>query len=159
MNIISQMLNSFFVLLALLLTCVSLLTAWLLESGVLTDCIKLLEAQHRGEQLVYESRQAVQRVCIKGKIAEMLRDGELRLVEAAAYFRLLHKDPKSWHDPLHPRPDFQDGESWCREVIRWTERYLCAESSSSQASALRRRLEAELQEQLEGHGTVKLPEK
>jgi|GEM_PF-3459212 hypothetical protein len=162
MKLMSRMLNSFLVLIALLLTCASLTTGWLFEPGVWSDSfsnyIRLLEAQRKGEQLERETQSTRKRLQAKVRVAEALKNGEMTLIDAAACFCALHTDPRSWHHPQRPRPERTDGEGWCREVIEWTERYTRHDHSSSQVDALRQRLEAELQEQLECYGTVTLPE-
>jgi hypothetical protein len=162
MNFISRMLRGFFVMTTLGLTCISLSANWLFERGALSDsfnaCITLLEAQGRYEQLTRETQITTERVQIKGRIAEALKNGEMKLIDAAAYFCTLYEDPKTWHHPRRPRPDRQDIAGWCREVIEWTEKYTSPDSSPGQVEALHQRLEKELQEQLKGHGSVTLLE-
>jgi hypothetical protein len=155
------MLRGFVIMTTLGLTCISLSANRLFEGGGLgdsfDDCIKLLEAQGRCEQLTRESQITLERVQVKGRIAEALKNREMKLIDAAAYYCRLHEDLKSWHHPSRPRPDCQDIEGWCREVIEWTEKYTNLELSPGQVEALRQRLEKELQEQLERHSAVKLP--
>ena len=101
---------------------------------------------------------SIERLGSKETAIGALIRGEMTLLEAAALFRSLYEDPKAWHHPQLSRPSHEDGESWCRIVIEWTESKLRDEQSASQADAVRRRLEAELQHELASHGTVKLPE-
>jgi hypothetical protein len=161
MNYMSRMLRGFFVMTTLGLTCISFSASWLFERGALSDsfdaCIALLEAQIRNEQLVREVQISTARAQAKGKVAEALKNGEMKLIDAAAYFCMLHEDPKSWHDPRRPRPDPQDIAGWCSEVIEWTEKYTSFVLSPGQVEALHQRLEKDLQEQLEKHGSVQSP--
>jgi hypothetical protein len=161
MNFISRMLRGFVVMTTLGLTCIGFSANWLFDGGVLSEsfenCIKLLEAQSRNEQLARETQITIERVQNKGRIAEALKNGEMKLIDAAAYYIRLHEDPKSWRHPFHPRPDRQDIVGWCREVIEWTEKYTSSDSSPRKSEALRQRLETELQEQLERQSAVKLP--
>lgn len=161
MDLISGALRGFVVFTALL-TCVSLSIDSLLKGGFLSDslgdCITLLEAQSKSERITREAKTTNRRVQAKAKIAEALQNGDMRLIDAAAYFRSLHEDPKSWHHPRRPRPDPRDIVGWCREVIAWTVNYTSPDLSPDQTAALRQRLEAELQEQLERSGAVTLPE-
>jgi hypothetical protein len=162
MNLINRLLDNFLLWTALVLTCASLAADWLLEPGALTDsidvCIALVKAQHKGEQLTRDSESVLKRLHVKMGIAEALKNGEMTLIEAAVYLCSLYEDPRSWRNPNYPRPERDDGEGWCREAIDWTERYMAADHSPSEAETVRRRLEAELQEQLDRHGTVTLPE-
>ncbi len=148
MNLISQMLRSFILLSALLLTVISLSANWLFERGSLNDwlndCVILLEAHHKADQLVRESEISLNRVCVKANIAKALTEGEMKLIDAAALFRSLHEDPKSWHDPNRPLPDPKDAEAWCREVIEWTERYMQPGQSHKESRELHQRLAMEL---------------
>jgi aminoglycoside phosphotransferase family enzyme len=160
MNFISRMLRGFVVMTTLGLTGISLSVNWLFDGGVLSEsfdnCIKLLEAQGRNEQLGRETQITMERVQNKGRIAEALQNGEMKLIDAARCYFRLHQDPKSWRHPFRPRPDDQDIEGWCREVIEWTEKYTNPEQSPGQVEALRQRLEKEMQEQLKRHSAVKL---
>lgn len=158
MNLISRMLRCFLIFTALLLTGISLSANWLFERRSLADwfddCAALLEAERKGMQLALESQETLNRVFVKTKIAEALRNGEMTLIDAAAIFRSLYEEPKAWHDPRKPRPAFNDKEGWCREVIHWTEHYSFPDNLTSQAQALHQRLEAELQKLMDGKGAV-----
>ncbi len=152
MELINQMFRIFLILAALLLTCLSLSADWLFGGGSLAnwldDCVLIIEAQDRAKQLSHQAQLSADRVSSKGEIAEALKNGQMTLLEAAAYFRWLHEDLQSWHHPFRPRPELNDGASWCREVIEWTDRYTSTQPTANQPSALRQRLEAELQEVL-----------
>lgn len=162
MNVINGLFSNFLIWTTLVLTCASLSAEWLMEPGVLTDriddCIALVKAQHKGEQLMRETESTLKRLHVKMEIAEALKKGEMTLIDAAAYLCSLYEDPRAWRNPNYPRPERHDGEGWCREAIDWTERYMTADHSPNQAKSVRRRLEAELQEQLNRHGTVTLPD-
>jgi len=162
MNLMSRMFNGLFALAALLLTCTTFPTEWLFEQVTVTDQFgnraSLREIQRKSGQLSREAQVAYERIVAKDEIAEALRNGEMTLLAAATRFRALHADPQSWHNPYRPLPEHQDGAAWCRLVIEWVEANTRIDHSPSQADALRQRLEAELQEQLDCYGTVILPE-
>ena len=82
----------------------------------------------------------------------------MKLIEAAAVFRCLHEERKSWHALDRPLPDSQDAESWCREAMEWTERYMRLDGSPGKSHTFRQRFEPELQEVRKRHTAVKLPE-
>lgn len=160
--ILSRMLSGFFAATALLLTFSNIPAESLLglcefngPSGVR---MTLHDEQCKGEHLSHLAQSSVERVACKDRIAEELNSGEMPLIEAAACFRVMYEDPKSWNHPSRPRPAADDAEGWCREVIEWTEMRTRVERSPGVADALRRRLEAELQEQKECQGSVTLPE-
>lgn len=162
MNVTSRMLGSIGVLTALILTSISLPADWLVKLGLrigqFDEIQSLLEAQQKGEKLMSEARFSYERVFAKGRIAEALYNREMTLLEAAACFRELHEDLRSWHHPLRPRPQHRDGEAWCHEVIEWSENYISDDLSPSQAELLRQRLETELQIHLISHNSVTLPD-
>jgi hypothetical protein len=153
MNLASRVLISFFVLIAVLLTCTSLSRERLFDLCTYTDQfgnrISLFEVLRNSEQLNREVRSTIEFTCSKGQIVEDLLSGERTLIETAIRFRALYEDARNWHDPDRPRPAPEDGESWCREVIEWAVAKTWHEQSPSQAEALRQRLEEELQDYLE----------
>lgn len=162
MNLVGRLFNGFFVLIALLWTFTNLTAEQLSEWFALTDStgirVSLRETRRKAEQLKLQNQSIAERECCKQRIAEALNNGQLPLVEAAACYRSLYEAPKSWRNPNRPRPQHDDGESWCREVIEWTERDSLFDHSPGHADALHQRLEEELQEQLESNGVVILPE-
>jgi hypothetical protein len=162
MTVLSRLLSGFFLLAALLLTLASLSADWLFEACSPVDQfgrrISLFEAQRKSEELSDEVRSAEERMDAKETATEALLSGKMSLFEAASCFRSLHADPRSWHHPHSLRPLYDDGEAWCREAIDWAETKVRIEQSIGQAKALRKRLEAELREHREYHGTVILPE-
>jgi hypothetical protein len=162
MNLFSQMLRGLLVFTALFLTCISPSADWLFEGGGLSerlnDCMALLEAQSKNERLASEADATIKRIEVKCRIAQALRNGEMTLIDAAAYFRALHEDPRSWRYPNCLRPEQRDGEAWCRLAIEWTVRNSSYEQTPSQTEALHQRLENELEKQLGGRGKFVLPE-
>lgn len=161
MNVMSRLLSGLFVFAALLLTLTSLSVDWLIELYSPTDRfgnrISIIENQRKSEQLSHEIALSMQRIRAKENATRAVINGQTTLIEAASLFRSLHEDPRTWHDPLHPRPEFDDGESWCRHVILWVDTRLQREAPSSQGAAVRQRLKAELQKELQRHGRVTLP--
>ncbi|SRR5579883_451434 len=162
MDFMSRMLSGLFLFTALLLTLASFSVEWLFENCAITDQhgnrVSVFDLQHKGDQITREVQTSLERLHSKETVVGALIRGEKTLLEAAAVFRSLYDDPKSWHYPLLSRPSREDGESWCRVVIEWTESKLHDEQSSSRADAVRQRLEAELQRELASQGTVKLPD-
>ena len=162
MEFISRLLSGLFVLSALLLTLTSLSVDWVLELYAPMDQygnrVSLLDLQRKTEQLSNEMAIAMDRIIRKEAVVHACMDGDMTLCEAAARFRTLHEDPRSWHHPSRPRPEFDDGESWCREVLKWAEIRVHFQRSDSQAHAVLERLETELEAQMECEGEVFLPD-
>jgi hypothetical protein len=98
------------------------------------------------------------RIQAKSHVIEKLLAGELKLVEAAAWFRRLDAAP-----PAPPcvgwkrLPGNTPNEKLCRQVIGWTEAQLINRATKSEIAAVTCRLEEELQRQLAATGTVELP--
>jgi hypothetical protein len=162
MSLITRALAGLCVVTAPLLTFAGVSAEWLYEQCTIADRfgnrISLFELQRRNEQMSRKLQVSIEHFHSKDTVAEALYRDQISLVEAAARFCSLYDDPKSWHHPHHPRPGRDDGETWCREVIDWMETKVRIEESSCRANAVRQRLEAELQQQLTYHGSVKLPE-
>lgn len=162
MNLMSRILGFLLSITALLLTFSSLFADRFLEQWTVTDQygnrVALIDLQRRGEQMARGCQTTLERARCKDIIAESLCQGKMTVVEAAAAFRSLYEDPQSWHHPHRPRPDHEDGATWCHQVIEWTVMKVSLEQSSSQADAVRQRLERELQEQLADGGSIKLPD-
>lgn len=152
MSLTRHMLNSGLLLIALLLTYSSFVADKLFElckaMDVFVDDVSLLDLRHKDEQMTQQSRIALERMRSKDRIAESLILGDLPLAEAAALFRSLYDDSKSWCHPDRPRPGHEDSATWCREVMDWTVNKVRIERSPSQADALQQRLEEEFQEQV-----------
>lgn len=162
MRLMSRLLSSFFVFTGVLVILSSLSVDWLFELYAPTDRfgnrISLIENQRKGEQLSRELAISKERINAKDVAVDALLDGEISLFEAAACFRSLHNDARTWHNALCPRPAFDDGESWCRLVIDWAAVTVHCSYSDSQSLVVRQRLEAELQEEKQRQGAVRLPD-
>jgi hypothetical protein len=157
----SRTLPGLFILAILLLVFASMSAKRLVEVCAPTyfgERLSLFETLREGEQLLRETQATAERIRIKGMVLEALTSGELTLFEAAAWFRSLHEEPQSWHNPDYPRPGHDDGERWCRVVIAWTEKHVRYSYSPGRADVVCRGLERELREHLQCHGTVKLPD-
>lgn len=161
MDSMSRLLSGFLLFGALLLGLASLSAEWLVEQCAPLDRfgnrISLLEEQRKGERLSRELHETLERIRTKETIIAELASGEMSLFEAAAWFRALYEDVGTWPNPCRPLPAYDEGEGWCRAVIAYAEIHLQDKQSPSQAGTVRQRLEAVLQEQLERHGAVKLP--
>jgi hypothetical protein len=115
------------------------------------------EDRELSAQLDRRSEVTRRRMAVKRAIIGRLAHGELTLLAAAALFREANETPADWQDPYRLLwPGKSDGEKLCRQVICWAEQEAKA-TSSSQAAALVARLNAELEQLLEEHGTVRLP--
>ncbi|HTU20863.1 MAG TPA: hypothetical protein VMG10_22615 [Gemmataceae bacterium] len=162
MNALSRLLSGFLVFTAALLIVISLSVDWLLEQYAPVDSfgnrISLFEAQRKSEQLSREIAASMERIRTKETVVGAVINGEMSLFEAAACFRSLHEDIRTWHDPLYPRPELDDGEKWCRQVINWVATRSRRGPTASQAMAAHQRLEEELREEMQRHGWVKLPD-
>lgn len=162
MSLSSRLLSGLLGGTALLLTFASLSAEWMIEACMVTDStgqrISLLEAHRKGQRLTREVQEALERGRTKDRIADMTVSGEMSLLEAAAWFRSLHQDPRSWNDFAHPRPGEHEGKAWCLAVIDYVEAKTRYEQSASQAEVVQQRLQAELQAQLDGRADVELPD-
>lgn len=162
MGLSSRLLTGFFVGSALLLTFASLSAEWVLEATTVTDVtgqrISLWEAYRQGQRLSRAVQETRERTAAKERIADMVAGNEITLIEAAAWFRALHRTPHSWNNIICPPPGKQEGKEWCHKVITYVEMKTRSEQSASQAEFVRQRLQADLQEQLERHGTIELPD-
>jgi hypothetical protein len=157
----SRSLLGLFILGIPLLGVASLSPEWLIDVCAPTfhgERVSLFEERRRDEQLARERQAVTERLHIKGMVLEELLSGELTLFEAAAEFRSLDEAPRAWHNLDYPRPGHDDGERWCRLVIDWAEVDVRFSYSPTRADVVCRRLERELREHLQRHGTVKLPD-
>jgi hypothetical protein len=101
---------------------------------------------------------ATGRIGAKSKLVRRLIDGELNLLEVAAWFRYVNDHPP------HHRCDFRkttpgcgDVEKTCRQVLAWVEADLQTRMPRSQADQVLGRFERELDTLLAETGTVELP--
>jgi hypothetical protein len=162
MGLSSRLLTGFLIGSALLLTFASLSAEWVLEASTVTDStgqrISLWEAYRQGQRLSRAVQETKERTAAKERIADMVAGNEITLIEAAAWFRALHRTPDSWNNIMCPRPGEQEGKEWCCLVITYVEMKTRNEQSVSQAEFVKQRLQADLQEQLDRHGNIELPE-
>ncbi len=118
--------------------------------------MSLLESQRKSERLTREVEDTAERIRMKETVVESLLTGDMTLLEAASWFRSLHHDARTWHHPQRPRPEHDDAEAWCREVIEWTDCKVRFEQSPSRAEAVCQRLENELRQQRQRSGGLRL---
>ena len=102
---------------------------------------------------------SVRRLQSKAAVARRLVDGELTLLEAAAWFRYINRMTGSAGDVPAPGEEAEpEAERYCRQVIRWAETTAAVEISTERSETVVRRLEAELDERLRRDGGVVLPD-
>ena len=114
--------------------------------------------RQRSERLGPQGPAVARRLAVKSAVVRQLIDGELTLREAAAWFQYVNEWPQgceSRYRDFYPAASAE--ESACRQVICWVKSELNV-SSPSRAEEVVRRLEAELQGQLECDGKVELPD-
>ena len=133
----------------------SLAAAW----AALSDARQVSEQERQRNERLKEQAPAVgQRMTIKSRVVGQLIAGELTLREAAAWFKYVNERPagcEANYRELFPGASAE--ESACRQVIAWVRAELNG-AAPSRAEATVRRLEAELQGQLECEGKVELPD-
>ena len=162
MTSIGRLAGTVAVLVAVVLSFSRLPSEWLCELMQPTDAcgerISLAAEHERTAALDRQMKGIAERTGCKEQVMARLVAGELTLFEAAAWFaRLAETYPESG-DFHRLHPGSSDGEKWCREVISWAHTKVSWEHSAAEADRLCERLEAELQERLDGYGTVELPE-
>lgn len=162
MNLVSRLLSGLFVLTALVLVLASFSADRLLQMCIPVDQygnrLSLLEIQRQGQELSREFASFSQRFGAKQRAMKLLIAGEMTLSEAATEFRSINENAPTWYHPFRPRPKYDDGAGWCREVIEWSMNQVRVAESPHETEALRQRLEAELQEQMDVYGNVTLPD-
>ncbi len=162
MGLTSRFLSLFSILTAVMLTVASLTAEWVFEACMVTDAsgnrISLFEAQRKGERLTREVQATLERVETKGKIADMVMSGEMSLIEGAAWFRSLSREPHAWHALVCPPPGPKEGEGWCRLLVDWIDTRTRYDRTASEADAVRQCLESELQTHLDRDGCIELPD-
>jgi hypothetical protein len=133
----------------------SLAATW----AALSEARQALHREHeRGRRLAAQDGLPPQRLALKTEAARRLIAGELTLAEAAARFRRVHDQPGAGRDYFRERyPSLSAEEAACRQVIEWVWVEL-NHTSPGRARETVRRLEAELQAQLECEGKVELPQ-
>jgi hypothetical protein len=94
----------------------------------------------------------------RSTIVAKVRDGDMSLFEAAAQFkRLNHLPNPSSHVGLALFRGACENERLCRQVIHWLDGNALSGWPHSRRRAVLDRVEAELHQHLERHGTVVLP--
>jgi hypothetical protein len=133
----------------------SLAASW----AALSEARQVSERERqREERLEQIAPDLKRRMAIKEAVVHQLIAGELPLREAAAWFKYVNERPTGCASNY--RAIFRGTsaeESACRQVICWVKSELNV-SSPSRAEEVVRRLEAELQGQLECDGKVELPD-
>jgi hypothetical protein len=112
----------------------------------------------REERLRQQAPDLTRRMAIKEAVVRQLIAGELTLREAAAWFKYVNERPAGCE--TNYRAVFRGAtaeESACRQVICWVKSELSG-TAPGPAETIVRRLEAELQGQLECEGKVELPD-
>lgn len=110
------------------------------------------------ENLDAKSAIIQKRVIAKERVSANLMAGDLTLFEAAAWFGEINDNPACFRSELREvYPGTSKGEQLCRQVIQWVESRALDTLPRSQVKELISRLEADLCEHVEKHGTVVLP--
>jgi hypothetical protein len=106
-----------------------------------------------------QSRISLKRIHTKARVIELLVDGEMPLLEAAAWFRYVNDNPPDFPSEFRSLHHGQtDGEKACRQVIQWLQYYLPSRMPRSQATLIACQYQAELDRILdEKEGMVALP--
>ena len=100
---------------------------------------------------------ALCRLKAKTVVTRRLIDGELTLLDAAAWFQYLDAAiPSAGGDFVPDEEGLSDGERYCRQAIRWA-RGQARTMSPGQAARVERRLQAELDAFLQRDGGAGLP--
>jgi hypothetical protein len=100
---------------------------------------------------------ALRRLDAKCAVARRLIDGELTLLEAAAWYRYIDEAmPPAGDLTLPGEEGLSEGERYCRMAIRWAGPE-ARQTSPSRAEAVASRLAAEL-EQLRRAAAIELPQ-
>jgi hypothetical protein len=134
---------------------------------LLVASIGFLSLRHRGasgaapepaSSLISEGDKAgVHRLEAKSAVTHRLLEGELTLLEAAAWFRYINQTTGApAFAPIPGEEGESEAEQICRQVIRWADAIAQA-TSMDHADTVARRLETELDEHLRRDGGVELP--
>jgi hypothetical protein len=105
-----------------------------------------------------EVRLAQARITARNEVADLLLDGELTLLEAAAFFRQINDFAPEARLPFRSIwPGASDGEKACRQVISWVHTRALDRHGLSQADVAAGWLGRELDEMLAQGDLVELP--
>jgi hypothetical protein len=93
----------------------------------------------------------------KEEVARRLYDGELTLLEAAEWFRLLNASPPGLEDVgVREQPGGTEGERLCNQAISWARAVTLNARPQEEADARVAVLRRELQDHVAIHGGVEL---
>jgi hypothetical protein len=146
-------------------TCLTVLAVGLLGAGLAWQGWSRAmnpARQQRGSRLLAEPPEgghvASERIRAKSRVVSGLLEGEMTLVEAAAWFRFVNDNPPEYpclfRETITGR---SDGEKACRQVIYWVRARLRAEMTASQADLVLCRLQGDLDTLLAQDDAVELP--
>jgi hypothetical protein len=135
--------------------------SWLRAGGLnwpaAEDARKIQVEEQRAEALRRLHDIARRRLAAKEQVIRRLLDGQLTLLEAAAWFGYVSDNPPDCPERCCVQRNDSRGEKLCRQVIGWAGTKARERMSWSEAAEIVRSLEAELNDHLARHGTVKLP--
>jgi hypothetical protein len=97
------------------------------------------------------------RTVAREQVIDRLLEGQMRLVEAAAWFRRFNENPPEHRVNYRHWPGDSDGERLCRQVLDWVSGRLQSRGMQGQLEAVLGTLKAELTRLLEADGTIELP--
>jgi hypothetical protein len=121
------------------------------------DARKMRAEEERAEVLRHLKDIARRRLAAKQQVIWRLLDGQLTLLEAAAWFGHVSDNPPECPERCCVQRGERRGEKLCRQVIGWAGTKARERMSWSQVAEIVRRLEVELNTHLARHGTVELP--
>jgi hypothetical protein len=163
MNFSTRLMLVVGVLIALFVGFASAQPKWAADLGLdwsgLSDMPELfVHETGRQRELDYHKKIVDHRLRAKQQIIEEVLEDRLSLLEAAAGFRDLNRTPEDSPCQVGRKiPGNSDEERLCRQVISWAEGE-ARRKTPDRADSLVARLEAELQDHIRQHGTVRLPE-
>jgi hypothetical protein len=115
--------------------------------------------ERRHERLEAERKEVFRRIEVRERVLAAVIDNRLTLCEAAAHFRVLDAKAlrkESFREFMrHSYPGRSDDECLCHRVIAYVQESL--KDRPRKAASVTKRLQAQLREQLEHHGSFHLP--
>jgi hypothetical protein len=159
MNFLLRLLGGILIGTGVAFSLVALPGGWLGQGGVsgLDAVITLVNEWDREDRLAHRNVVLLNRLDSKSAIARQVIDGRLTLLEAAAYFHRLNQCSECPNTFLSLLEGECEGEWTCRQVIAWV-RAEAAYHTPSQARAVVRNLQVQLQYHLDRYGEVDLEE-